>query len=439
MKVTLTAKLKLTHNPDQKSALDRVTLAYRDALNYTSGVAFALGKSSNAAKIQKEAYATLRQRFGLGSQMACSVPRYVGATYKTQWTKLKDHQKRQAFRVQQGKKARPFKGLDSAPKFVSRTLTYQYNKDYSFKKNGQVSVLTLDGRLVLSYAGYQKHLDYITQGAEIGTGKLWYDKPKKQYYLLVSLQVELPDAQPTDHKRVVGVDVGQRYHAVVSDTHNHTQFFSGKETNQKKNGFARIRKSLQRKGTRSATRRLVLLSGRERRFIADRNHSLATQILKLYPQAVIGLENLKDIRTRTEGRSNPKASKKVRKARRRRSQWSFSELQTFIAYKASLNGSMAIQVDANYTSQMCIRCGHTSKANRPNSGLMFVCENCGYTVHSDLLGARNITMRTLAVRQDWAATGSLSMTPDVSGSEAKAVRLSRYAELRWSPDTSLRL
>lgn len=439
MKVTLTAKLKLIHDTAQKAALDRVTLAYRDALNYTSGVAFELGKSSNAAKIQTEAYATLRERFGLGSQMACSVPRYVAAAYKTQWTKLKDHQKRQAFRAEQGKNTRPFKGLDHAPKFVSRTLTYQYNKDYSFKKAGQVSVLTLEGRLVLSYAGYCKHLDYITQGAEIGAGKLWYDKPKKQYYLLVSLEVELPDAQSTDHKNIVGVDVGQRYHAVITDTHNHTQFFSGKATNQKKNDFARARKTLQRKGTRSATRRLVLLSGRERRFIADRNHSLATQILNAYPHAIIGLENLKDIRERTEGRSNPNASKKARKARRRRSQWSFAELQTFIAYKAPLKGSMAIRVDANYTSQMCIKCGHTSKANRPHNGLMFVCESCGYQVHSDLLGARNINMRTLAARQDWAVTGHLSVAPDVSGSEAKAVRLQRYAELRWSPDTSLRL
>jgi len=439
VKVTLTAKLKLTHNADQKSVLDQVTLAYRDALNYTSGVAFELGKSSNAAKIQKEAYATIRERFGLGSQMACSVPRYVGAAYKTQWTKFKEHQKRQAFRVQQGKKARPFKGLDSAPKFISRTLTYQYNKDYSFKKEGQVSVLTLDGRLMLAYQGYQKHLDYIQAGAEIGAGKLWYDKPKKQYYLLVSFEVELPDVQPTDHRNIVGVDVGQRFHAVTTDTHNHTQFFSGQETNQKKNAFARVRQTLQRKGTRSATHRLVLLAGRERRFIAARNHALASQILKMYPQAVIGLENLKDIRTRTEGRSNSKPSKKARKARRRRSQWSFQELQTFIAYKAPLNGSMAIRVEANYTSQMCIKCGHTSKANRPNSGLMFVCENCGYRVHSDLLGARNITMRTLAVRQDWATTGCLSVTPDVSDGEAKAVRLLRYAELRWSPDTSLRL
>jgi IS605 OrfB family transposase len=32
------------------------------------------------------------------------------------------------------------------------------------------------------------------------------------------------------------------------------------------------------------------------------------------------------------------------------SQWSFAELQALIAYKAALAGSMAIKVDANYTS-----------------------------------------------------------------------------------------
>ena len=98
-------------------------------------------------------------------------------------------------------------------------------------------------------------------------------------------------------------------------------------------------------------------------------------------------------------------------------------------------GSMAIKVHAQYTSQACPKCGHASKANRPNAGLMFVCEVCGHQGHSDLIAARNINLRTLLVRQDWMSTGALSVCPDVSYSESKAV----YAELRWSTDTSQRL
>jgi len=107
-----------------------------------------------------------------------------------------------------------------------------------------------------------------------------------------------------------------------------------------------------------------------------------------------------------------------------------------IAYKATLVGSMALKVDAHYSSQACPMCGYTSKANRPNHGLLFVCQNCHYTLHSDLVGARNITLRTLLTRQDWMSTGVLSVRPDVSSDEVKAARLSRYAELRWSLDTS---
>src|SRR5260370_39309577 len=107
-----------------------------------------------------------------------------------------------------------------------------------------------------------------------------------------------------------------------------------------------------------------------------------------------------------------------------------------IGVKALLAASVAIKVDAHYTSKACPRCGHTCDANRPHKGLLFLCQNCQYTLHADLVGARNITMRTLLIRQDWIGTGCLSVASDVSSDEAKAARRSRYAELRWSPATS---
>src|SRR6266568_2215012 len=109
-----------------------------------------------------------------------------------------------------------------------------------------------------------------------------------------------------------------------------------------------------------------------------------------------------------------------------------------IAYKALLAGSMAVKVDAHYSSLACPMCGYTSAASRPHKGLAFVCRSCQYTLHVDLVGARNIALRTLLVRQDWMSTGVLSIRPDVSSDETKAARLQRYVELRWSPDTSSR-
>ncbi|HEU5228077.1 MAG TPA: transposase [Ktedonobacteraceae bacterium] len=432
MKTVLTAKLKLHTEPEQFQALRCTQLAYRDSLNYVSQYAFEHGKMSNAVRLQEGTYAEIRETYHLPAQMACSVPRQVGATYKALWTKVKQN----AAQRKAGMTKKRYKGLDNPPKYVSPTLTYQYGKDYGFKKEQQVSILTLEGRVIVPYTGYDKHMALIQQGAQIGAAKLWYDKPKKHFYLLVSLDVETPDPMPATHTQVVGVDVGMRYLAVASTTRGKSTFHSGKRIVPKSHHSARLRKRLQRKGTRSATRRLIAISGRERRLKQDTNHTVSKRIVQQHPHSLIGLENLTDIRERTKRRKGKKATGKQRKANAAYSKWAFSELHAMIAYKALLNNSMAVKVDANYTSQACPMCGHTCKANRPNKGLLFVCLNCHYTLHADLIGARNIAMRTLLIRQDWMSTGVLSVRPDVSDDEAKAARLARYAEVRWSPDTS---
>ena len=198
----------------------------------------------------------------------------------------------------------------------------------------------------------------------------------------------------------------------------------------------RLRKRLQHKGTRSATRRLVIISRRERRLKQATNHEISRRIVDQHPHSIIGLEDLTHIRERTRRKHGKKATRKQRRANRHASKWTFAELHGYIAYKAMRAGSMAMEVDANYTSQACPMCGYTYEDNRPKKGLLFVCQSCHYTLHADLIGARNVALRTLLTRQDWMSTGVLSVRPDGSGNEAKAARLSRYAELRWSPDTS---
>ncbi len=432
MKTVITAKLKLHTDPAQFQALRHTQLAYRDALNYVSRYAFEHGKMSNRVALQDGTYDEVRARFHLPSQMACSVPRQVGATYKTLWTKVKQN----AAHRKAGQTKKRYKGLDKPPKYVSPTLTYQHRKDYSFKREQHVSILTLSGRVIVPYTGYTSHVALIQKGTEIGAAKLWYDKAKKQFYLLISLEIEVANPTPETHTSVVGVDVGVRYLAVTSTTKGDCTFHTGKSIVPKANHYARLRKRLQKKGTRSATRRLVVMSGRERRLKQDANHVVSKRIVDAHPHSIIGLENLTDIRERTRRKHGKKASRKHRKANAASSKWSFAQLQSMIAYKALLHSSMAIKVDAHYTSKACPICGHTSDANRPKQGLLFVCQNCHYTLHADLVGARNIAMRTLLVRQDWASTGVLSVHPDVSCDEIKAARLQRYAELRWSTDTS---
>ncbi len=432
MKQVLTAKLKLQTTPEQFRALRATQLAYRDALNFVSRYAFAHDKTSNQIGLQEATYTDIRSRFGLPAQMACNVPRQVGATYKTLWTKVKANATARAA----GATKKRYQGLDQAPTYRSPTLTYNLQRDYGFKADHQVSLLTLAGRVILPYTGYTRHVALIHHGAHIGAAKLWYDQPRKRFYLLVSLEVEVADPIPETHQRIVGIDVGQRYLAVATDLQNTTAFFPGQAARAHADHFARLRKRLQHKGTRSATRRLVVIAGRERRLKQQRNHLISRRLVDAYPHSLVGLEDLTHIRARTQRRHGKRATVKQRKANRHASAWAFAELHSYVAYKALLGGSMAVKVDAHYTSQCCPRCGYTAQDNRPQKGLLFVCQACHLTLHADLVGARNIALRTLLARQDWASTGVLSARPDVSSDEAKAAQRQRYAEVRWSLDTS---
>src|SRR5262245_24236825 len=150
---------------------------------------------SNKVALQEGTSLDVRARFGLPAQMACSVPRQVGATYKALWTRLRASAAARAA----GHTKKRYRGLDQPPKYVAPTLTYQQSHDYSFITEQRVSILTLEGRVIVPYSGYDRHVALIQRSAHIGAAKLWDDQPHKQFYLLVSLEVEVADPAPESH------------------------------------------------------------------------------------------------------------------------------------------------------------------------------------------------------------------------------------------------
>ena len=167
----------------------------------------------------------------------------------------------------------------------------------------------------------------------------------------------------------------------------------------------------------------------------------AERIVDAHPHSIIGVEELTHIRERIrestaerEGRGHVEAATRNRHA----CQWAFAELQSYIAYKAKLSGVWRRQSGCrpHQPGMPHVVAAPSEPENRTRRGLLFMCQKCHYTLHADLVGASNVPFRTLVVRQDWMSTGVLSVRPDVSCDEAKAARLQRYAELRWSLDTS---
>ena len=114
MQQIITAKLQLITTPTQFQALRTTQLAYRDALNAVGSYAFEHGKTSSNITLHQGMYAELRARYGLPSQLACSVERQVATTYKGLWTKLlknAEHRRKKITRKR-------FKGLESHQNIV---------------------------------------------------------------------------------------------------------------------------------------------------------------------------------------------------------------------------------------------------------------------------------------------------------------------------------
>jgi len=123
---------------------------------------------SNQQVSHRGTYAEIRATYKLPAQMACNVPRQVGATYKSLWTKvMQKHAARKADRAR-----KRYKGLDEAPRYVTPAFSYNYQRDHSFETEQRVSILTLAGRVIVPYTGNNLHVGLIQHGAQIGAAKL---------------------------------------------------------------------------------------------------------------------------------------------------------------------------------------------------------------------------------------------------------------------------
>jgi hypothetical protein len=175
MKVTMTARLKLLTTPEQFQALCQMHVAYRDALHAVSRYVYVHGERRNQQRLQCECYDDIRLWSGLPAHQAWNVLWQVGATCKSVWVEVrKNAEQRKA-----GWTRKFSKGLARAPHDVSPTRTSTDQRD---------SILTLSERVIRPSTGSGKHVALLARGA-----RLWCDRSRKRYYLLISLGVEVTD------------------------------------------------------------------------------------------------------------------------------------------------------------------------------------------------------------------------------------------------------
>lgn len=356
--MTLTAKVQIVATDTDKVLLDETMSVYRDACNYVSEYVFRTHDLKQFS-LNKVLYSTLREKFGLKSQMAQSVFKTVIARYKTILENQKEWIK---------------------PSFKKPQYDLVWNRDYSLTRNC-FSVNTLNGRVKLPYfaEGMSKYFDHTIY--KFGTAKLVNKRSK--YFLHIPVTYDIEESNISDICHVVGIDRGINFVVATYDSKHKSSFVSGKAIKQKRTHYLKLRKGLQMRQTASARRRLLGIGQRENRWMQDVNHQVSKALATNNPKhTLFVLEDLSDVRS---------AAEHVRTKDRYVSvSWFFYDFEQKLIYKAKQNQSRVIKVDPRYTSQCCPVCGHIEKANRNKKLHLFSCRNCGYQSNDDRIGAMNL-------------------------------------------------
>jgi len=260
---------------------------------------------TNEIAMQSLIYQTIRERFGLPSQLAIHAIRRVSLNRKTAKSKG-----------------------DVIKGFAPTSVTYDV-RTFSFREKDWTVSLTMMGkreRFALHVGNYQRGL---LKGQNPKSAVLVVNH-QGEYRL--NIQIESHLEAPPKTKDVLGVDLGRTDIAVTSDGES----FSGKAVTAIRDHHA-LRESMQKKaakGTRSTRRRarrlLQRLSGKEKRFQQHTNHVISKHLVKHAKDhnQTIALEDLTGIRERTNQLPRSKTE------RRRSNSWAFYQLRQFIQYKA---------------------------------------------------------------------------------------------------------
>ncbi len=219
---------------------------------------------------------------------------------------------------------------------------------------------------------YWKYLDWRYQTLEV------VEDEKGRMFFHITFSREVPTPSTSCGNEKLGVDLGVNNLAVCSNG----RVFKGYKT--KIIQYQYLRRKLQRKGTKSAKRKLKAISGRQKRYMCWINHNVSKEIVS--SADVIVLENLKGIRKRRNKYMGKRLNRWL-------NIWSFCQLQTFIKYKAEKEGKVVHFVPPYMTSQICSNCGEIGSRYCDS----FSCPSCGFSSQSDFNASCNLRRHPVTV------------------------------------------
>ena len=370
-----TLVLQLNPTPEQARILHRTVQEHTACFNAVARIGFETG-CSNGVELHKHTYYPLRATFpDLPAQLVCAARVKATEAVKSALT----WQKKQAARYpklvakasQLGREPPKFKPVQ-APQSVSAPIRYDQRSYWVKLESMTCSLATSAGRVEMGFTVPKHATQYV--GGKVCSADLCF---RHEHYFL-HMVVSLPAPIISASEEVIGVDLGLNRPAVTS-----TRTFLGERRwKEQERRIFRLRRKLQKKGTKSAKRHLKKLSGQLFRQRKDHDHVLSKRIVQhATPGSTIVLENLTNIRERVTHRKG--------EGQRRLHSWSFAQFQAFLFYKAEARGIQVVKIDPRHTSQTCSRCGHQARNNRRSQSL-FLCRRCQYCLNADLNASYNI-------------------------------------------------
>ncbi|MES2161651.1 MAG: transposase [Pseudomonadota bacterium] len=216
-----------------------------------------------------------------------------------------------------------------------------------------------------------------------------------KWFASIQTQREVEQPLPTA-TTAIGIDVGIARFATLSDGDFIAPLNSFKKHQQR---LARYQRSMGRKvkfssNWRKAKARVQKIHTSIANARKDFLHKTTTTISKSHALVCIEDLQVRNMSRSSKGTIEQPGKKVGRKSGLNRAilDQGWGEFRRQLGYKVAWNGGMLLAVPPHHTSQTCPACGHVSKDNRQTQA-QFLCVDCGYENHADVVGAINILAR----------------------------------------------
>ena len=304
-------------------------------------------------------------------------------------------------------KEAPSQALQHALKDLEKAYKNYFEKraDFpSFKRKGsgdsfrypdpkQIKLDEANDRIFLPKLGWLRYRN--SRGVLGEVRNVTVSQSGGKWFAAIQTQREVEQPLPTA-TTAIGIDVGIARFATMSDGSFIAPHNSFKKHQQR---LARYQRRMSRKvkfssNWKKAKARVQKIHTGIANTRKDFLHKTTTTISKNHALVCIEDLQVRNMSRSSKGTVEQPGTKVSQKSGLNRAilDQGWGEFRRQLGYKVAWNGGMLLAVPPHHTSQTCPACGHVSQDNRQTQ-VSFLCVECGYENHADVVGAINVLAR----------------------------------------------